>query len=139
MKQFWILLAVLLPVWILGGCSDTQTRFPVVNELESVTLTVIEDTIKANGATFVLTNGTTEEIYYRDAYHMERKDERDQWNEFVGTANAQWEDTVIYLAAGESVELPIDWKNLCGGISAGEYRLILEVNEMPVAVEFMRE
>ena len=62
MKQFWILLAVLLPLWILGGCSDTQTRFPVVNELESVTLTVIEDTIKANGATFVLTNGTTEEI-----------------------------------------------------------------------------
>ena len=46
---------------------------------------------------------------------------------------------MIYLAAGESVELPIDWKNLCGGISAGEYRLILEVNEMPVAVEFMRE
>ena len=76
---------------------------------------------------------------YRDAYHMEKKDADGHWKEFVGTANAQWGEETVAVPAGETVELPINWKNLCGSIGTGEFRLIIEVDGNPIAAEFTRE
>lgn len=107
--------------------------------MEGVTLELKEDTLKATSGTFLLTNGTDAEISYRDAYHMEKKDADGNWKEFVGTANATWGEETVAVPAGETVELPINWKNLCGGIGAGEFRLIIEVDGNAIAAEFTRE
>mgnify|MGYP000428655363 len=107
--------------------------------MEGVTLELKEDTLKATSGTFLLTNGTDAEISYRDAYHMEKKDADGHWKEFVGTANATWGEETVAVPAGETVELPINWKNLCGGIGAGEFRLIIEVDGNAIAAEFTRE
>lgn len=117
----------------------SETQFATVNEMEGVTLELKEDTLKATSGTFLLTNGTDAEISYRDAYHMEKKDADGHWKEFVGTANAQWGEETVAVPAGETVELPINWKNLCGSIGTGEFRLIIEVDGNPIAAEFTRE
>lgn len=139
MKKVLTLLLVLLSVFGLAGCGDPTTQYETVNEMEGVTLELKEDTLKPTGATFLLTNDTDGEIKYRDAYHLEKKDADGNWKEFVGTANAQWDDETITVPAGETVELPINWKNLCGGIGAGEFRIIIEVDGNAIAAEFVRE
>lgn len=140
MKKVATLLWILLSVFVFAGCgSDPDTQFAAVNEMQGVTLELKADTLKTTSATFILTNATENEIQYRDAYHLEKKDAEGNWKEFVGTANAQWDDETIAVPEGETVELPINWKNLCGGIGAGEYRMILEVDGNAIAAEFIRE
>lgn len=138
-KGIAVLLALLCMVAFAGCSGDPETQFATVNEMEGVTLKLKEDTLKATSGTFLLTNGTDAEISYRDAYHMEKKDADGHWKEFVGTANAQWGEETVAVPAGETVELPINWKNLCGSIGTGEFRLIIEVDGNPIAVEFTRE
>ena len=138
-KGIAVLLALLCMVAFAGCSGDPETQFATVNEMEGVTLELKEDTLKATSGTFLLTNGTDAEISYRDAYHMEKKDADGNWKEFVGTANAQWGEETVAVPAGETVELPINWKNLCGGIGAGEFRLIIEVDGNAIAAEFTRE
>ncbi|WP_394266381.1 immunoglobulin-like domain-containing protein [Anaerotignum sp.] len=139
MKKVLTLLLVLLSVFGLAGCGNPTTQYETVNEMEGVTLELKADTLKATSGTFLLTNDTEAEINYRDAYHMEKKDADGNWKEFVGTANATWGEETVAVPAGETVELPINWKNLCGGIGAGEFRLIIEVDGNPIAAEFVRE
>ena len=136
-KGIAVLLALLCMVAFAGCSGDPETQFATVNEMEGVELK--EDTLKATSGTFLLTNGTDAEISYRDAYHMEKKDADGHWKEFVGTANAQWGEETVAVPAGETVELPINWKNLCGSIGTGEFRLIIEVDGNPIAAEFTRE
>ncbi|MCI7658230.1 immunoglobulin-like domain-containing protein [Anaerotignum sp.] len=139
MKKVLTLLLVLLSVFGLAGCGDPTTQYETVNEMEGVTLELKEDTLTPTGATFLLTNGTEGEIHYRDAYHLEKKDPDGHWKEFVGTANARWDEETVSIGAGETAELPINWKNLCGGIGTGEFRLIIEVDGNAIASEFVRE
>lgn len=139
MKKVLTLLLVLLSVFGLAGCGDPSTQFETVNDMAGVTLELKEETLKTTSATFVLTNDTENEIHYRDAYHLEKKDADGHWKEFVGTATAQWDEEVIAVPAGDTVELPINWKTLCGGIGTGEFRMILEVDGNGVAAEFTRE
>lgn len=139
MKKVLTLLLVLLSVFGLAGCGNPTTQYETVNEMEGVTLELKADTLKATSGTFLLTNDTEAEINYRDAYHMEKKDADGNWKEFVGTANAQWGEETVAVPAGETVELPINWKNLCGSIGTGEFRLIIEVDGNPIAAEFTRE
>ncbi len=137
MKRVWILLA--LVIMTLTGCGSNDTQFAEVNQYEGVSMSLIEDTLKSTQATFLLTNNTDHEISYRDAYHLEEKNSDGEWEEFVGTASATWSDKTIAVAAGEAMELPINWKNLCGGISKGEYRMIIEVDDHGIATEFLYE
>ena len=134
-KGIAVLLALLCMVAFAGCSGDPETQFATVNEMEGVTLELKEDTLKATSGTFLLTNGTDAEI----SYHMEKKDADGNWKEFVGTANATWGEETVAVPAGETVELPINWKNLCGGIGAGEFRLIIEVDGNAIAAEFTRE
>ena len=108
-----------------------------MNTQEGVTFVLKEDTLKRSRGTFLLTNETEDAISYgTHAYHFEQKQEG-QWSEFTGTAQSSWSEDVTALEAGESVELSYDWKAFCGNTQRGtEYRLIIMVNDSPVAAEF---
>jgi hypothetical protein len=69
-------------------------------------------------------------------YHLEKL-KKDVWKENIGTRSSSWKrDTTETLAAGESKEIKIDWKGLCGAINGGQHRVIIIVNGEPVAAEF---
>lgn len=138
-KKCSFLAAVLICLLAFAGCGkDYTTQFSEVNQLEGVTLELKEGTLKSTSGTFLLTNGSDGEVSYRLLYHLEEKKDG-VWQEFPGTAGATWGEDTAAVAAGETEEIPINWKTLCGGIGKGEYRIILLVNDMPVAAEFTQE
>lgn len=137
MKKVLVLLVLMMMT--LTGCGSNGTQFAEVNQYEGVSLSLVEDTLKSTQATFLLTNDTDHEIICLDAYHLEEKNSDGEWEEFVGTASATWKEETITVPAGETTELPINWKNLCGGIGKGEYRMILEVDDHGIAAEFLYE
>lgn len=139
MKKSLILLVSVLMIFLTacGSSNEVGTVYTEVNEDEGITFVIKEDTQKSSQATFVLSNNKEEEINYRPhEYHFEQMKEG-QWKEFTGTAQSSWGEETTVLEAGQSVELSYDWKTLCGSTAKGEqYRLIILVNESPVAAEF---
>lgn len=138
-KRLVALLLICMVVFTAcSGGGESATSYTEVNVTEGITLTLNEDTLKKAKATFTLTNNTQEAAKYSTyEYHFEKMKDG-QWNEFTGTAKTAWGDDRSLLEAGEAVELVYDWKMLCGTTLTDEqYRLIILVNESPVAVEFI--
>lgn len=135
-RKIFAILAIM--VLLLSGCgNDYTTVFDEVNTVEGVTLTLKEDTLKPSKATFLLTNASDQDVAV-DAieYHLETL-KKNEWQENVGTRVSEWKrsETEI-LPAGESIEKEVSWKGLCGTIHKGTHRLILIVNNQPVACTF---
>lgn len=138
-KRIFALLAIL--TLLLVGCgNDDTTVFDKVNTIDGVTLTLKEDTLKASKATFVLKNDSDRDVEFDPTeYHLETK-KGDVWKENIGTRVSQWKrDETETLPAGESLETTVEWKGLCGTIGKGEHRIILIVDEQPIACEFEKD
>lgn len=139
MRRILFALLIILTLAFTGCGGDYSTVYTDVNTVEGVTLALKEDTLKPSRATFVLTNDSDADVVYDPVeFHLEEK-KKDIWQENIGTRQSAWKrDTTETLAAGASKELEVNWKGLCGGINSGEHRIILIVNEQPVACEFTK-
>ena len=138
-KKFFVILATM--ALLLSGCgNDYSTVFDEVNTVEGVTLTLKEGTLKPSKATFILTNDSNQDVEVDSVeFHLETL-KKDEWQENVGTRVSEWrrEETET-LPAGESIEKEVSWKGLCGTIHKGTHRMILIVDEQPVACEFEKD
>lgn len=139
MKKYFVFLISIFLIFLTacGGGKEEGTAYTEVNVEEGITLALKEDTLKTSGATFILANDTGETIHYStNEYHFEQMKDG-QWEEFTGTANSNWGDETSDLEAGEKIELSYVWKTFCGATTEGtQYRLIILVNDSPVAAEF---
>lgn len=136
-KKLFALLAIL--TLLLTSCGeDYTTVFNEVNTVEGVTIALTEDTLKGSQATFVITNASDADVLMDPVeFHLEKKNKDGVWEENVGTRASQWKrDTTETIPAGGSAEKEISWKGLCGTINSGTYRMILIVNDQPIACEF---
>ncbi|WP_313528605.1 immunoglobulin-like domain-containing protein [Anaerotignum sp.] len=137
-KSLMVLFSVLM-VFLVGCGNDDNggTAYTEVNVEEGINFTLNEDTLKNSRATFTLANETEAAINYSThEYHFEQMKDG-QWQEFTGTAQSDWGDETSVLEAGQTVELSYDWKTLCGNTAKNtQYRLIILVNDSPVAAEF---
>lgn len=127
-------------VCAFAGCGDDYTTvYTQVNTVEGVSLNVKEDTLKTSRATFILANDSDADIVYDPVeFHLEEKKDG-VWQENIGTRVSEWKrDTTKTVPAGTSKEIEVDWKGLCGTIGSGEHRVILIVNDQPVAAEFIK-
>ena len=138
-KKIFALLAILTLTLTGCGGDNYATVFTEVNTVEGVTLTLVEDTLKSSRATFILTNDSEEDVQFDPVeFHLEEK-KNDVWQENIGTRVSEWKrDTTETIPAGTSIEREVDWKGLCGTIGSGEHRVILIVNDQPVACEFSK-
>lgn len=138
-KKLFALLTIL--ILALTGCGgDYTTVFDEVNTVEGVTLTLRADTLKGSRATFIIENASAEDVLFDPVeYHLESKNKEGVWEENIGTRASQWKrETTETIPAGTSIEREVDWKGLCGSIGSGQYRVILIVNDQPVACEFSK-
>lgn len=138
-KLFFVLLAVC--TLALSGCgNDYATVFEEVNTVEGVSLTLKEGTLKSSRATFVLSNDSDTDVLFDPVeFHLESKNKDGIWEENVGTRASKWKrDTTETIPAGTSIEREVDWKGLCGTIGGGEHRVILIVNDQPIACTFSK-
>lgn len=139
-KKLCALFAVFALMLSCAACGDDDTTiYTEVNTVEGVSLAVKEDTLKVSRATFLLTNDSDEDIVYDPVeFHLEQKKDG-VWKENIGTRVSEWKrDTTETVPAGTTKELEVDWKGLCGTIGSGEHRVILIVNDQPVAAEFTK-
>lgn len=139
-KKIGVFLAVFAMMLSCAACGgDYTTVYTDVNTVAGVSLAVQEDTLKTSRATFVLTNDSDEDIVYDPVeFHLEQKKDG-VWQENIGTRVSEWKrDTTETVAAGMEKEIEVDWKGLCGTIGSGEHRVILIVNDQPVAAEFSK-
>lgn len=139
MKKTVLVLLTILTLALTACGGDYTTVFTEVNTIEGITLTLKEDTLKSSKATFLLTNASAADVAYDPVeYHLEeRKD--GVWKETLGTRESQWKrDTTEILPAGTAKEIEVNWKGLCGTIGKGEFRMILIVEDQPVAAEFTK-
>lgn len=139
-KKILAFLAMLTIAFSFTACGDDYTTiYTEVNTVEGVSLALKEGTLKASRATFIMTNDSDADVVFDPVeFHLEEK-KNDVWEENIGTRVSQWKrDTTETLPAGTSREIEVDWKGLCGAIGNGDHRIILLVNEQPVAVEFAR-
>lgn len=138
-KKLFALLTIL--ILALTGCGgDYTTVFDKVNTVEGVTLTLRADTLKGSRATFIIENDSAEDVLFDPVeYHLESQNKEGVWEENIGTRESKWKrDTTETIPAGTSMEREVDWKGLCGSIGSGQYRVILIVNDQPVACEFSK-
>lgn len=135
-KLFAVLMMLTLALTACGG--DSVTVFDEVNTVEGVSLTLIEDTLKTSKATFILSNDSDEDVLFDPIeFHLEEKNREGVWEENIGTRVSEWKrDTTEVIPAHTSIEREVDWKGLCGAINGGEHRVILIVNDQPIACEF---
>ena len=139
MKKKLIAVLMLLTM-LLTSCvgEDYTTVFTEVNTIEGVTMTMKQDTLKPSKATFIITDSSAEDVLFDPVeFHLEKKNRDDVWEENIGTRVSDWKrDTTETIPAGTSIERQVDWKGLCGTINGGEHRVILIINDQPVACEF---
>lgn len=136
-KFFAVLMLLTLALTACGG-DKYITVYDNVNTVEGVTMTIKQDTLKPSKAVFVLTNDSAEDVLFDPVeFHLEKKNRSGDWEENIGTRVSEWKrDTTETIPAGTSTEKKVDWKGLCGSINGGEYRVILIVNDQPIACEF---
>lgn len=137
-KKLFALLTILTLTLTACGGDDYITVFDEVNTIEGVTLVLKDGTLRPSRATFILTNGTAEDVLLDPIeFHLEEKNKEGIWEENIGTRVSEWKrETTETIPAGTSIEKEVDWKGLCGGIGNGEHRVILIVNGEPIACEF---
>ena len=137
MKKTLFTILMILTLTACGG-DDYITVFDEVNTIDGVTLTLKEGSLKPSKATFIITNDSAEDVFFDPIeFHLEKKNKDGLWEENVGTRVSEWKrDAAEPIPANTSIEKVVDWKGLCGGISGGEHRVILIVNDQPIACEF---
>ncbi|MGN1230433.1 MAG: immunoglobulin-like domain-containing protein [Anaerotignum sp.] len=137
-KLFALLLLLTLALTGCGG--DYTTVYDEVNTVEGVSLTLVEGTLKGSKAIFTIANDSDEDVLFDPVeFHLESKNKDGVWEENVGTRASQWKrDTTETIPAGTHIQKEVDWKGLCGSINGGDYRVILIINDQPIACEFSR-
>ena len=137
-KRLFAVLMMLMMMLTACGGDDYTTIYTDVNTLEGVTMSIKQDTLKPSKAVFIITNDSDEDVSLDPVeFHLEKKNRDGIWEENIGTRVSEWKrDTTEIIPAGTSIEKKVEWKGLCGTVNAGEYRIVLMVNEQPIACEF---
>lgn len=139
-KRFFAVLMMLTLALTACGGDEYITVFNEVNTVEGVSMTVKDGSVKPSRATFIISNDSAEDVLFDPVeFHLEEKNNDGVWEENIGTRVSEWKrETTETISAGTSIEKEVNWKGLCGGIGSGEYRMVLIVNDQPIACEFKK-
>ena len=119
-------------VGLLVGCSKGSNYKPV--QVENVSIS-IEDVSSTGG--IVIIKDTNEEPYTYGEWYKIEKNSNGKWIEVDTVISDYGFNEIAYLTNEDGeVRFAIDWQWLYGELSPGNYRLLKEVANMYIAVEF---
>ena len=102
---------------------------------ENITMEIKEGTLTNKGATVIITDLSGNENTYNNEFRLDRK-KNGRWHKMVK------EDPVIVtpVATGKDennkVEIELNFEAYYGIIEDGHYRIVKEINDKDIAVEF---
>ena len=130
-----LLVLVLVSVCIVGllvGCTKGSNYKTV--QVENVSIS-IED-VSSTGGTVIIKDTNEEPYTYGEWYKIE-KNSNGKWIEVDTVISDYGFNEIAYLTNEDGeVRFSIDWEWLYGELSSGNYRLLKEVANKYIAVEF---
>lgn len=132
---FIILVMVLIVGVILLNKDNTIKNNTVkVSEFDGVSIEIKEGTLSKTGATIIITDLSGNQNYYGEWYQIDIK-VNNKWKKLI--SNDTWYN-LMALTVGEDniIEFEINWENTYGKLEKGKYRLIKEINNDYIGVEF---
>lgn len=107
-----------------------------LNIVNDGSLLIKEETLTNSGLTLIIKNLSDNEITLGEEYSIDKKD-NGKWKSLIPIIdNYGFIDIGYILKPNDDFETKIDWRWLYGELETGEYRLIKDVNDKYVSVEF---
>lgn len=107
-----------------------------LNAVNDGSMSIKEGTLTNSGFTLIITNLSNNEIILGEEYRIDKK-KNGKWKPLTPIIdNYGFIDIGYILKPNDDFETKIDWKWLYGELETGEYRLIKDVNDKYVSVEF---
>ena len=132
------LIAILLSlVCILGlvGCSQETTYQST--EIPNVSIRILN--VSSSGATIIIKDTNDKPFVYGEWYKIE-KESNGKWYEVKTIIDDYGFEDIGYLieenSKNKEITLNVDWKWLYGELPTGQYRLLKQVDNKYISVEF---
>lgn len=103
----------------------------IVNNTESVSMTIKEDSVLASGITLLFKNNTDKELTYGEFFVLEKQMD-DEWYEMPIIFEGYYGFTAIglVLKPSQTREWSVDWEWLYGKLASGDYRIVKGISEI---------
>ncbi len=128
MKKKLIFIAIIFTCFVITGCNKEM------NTLENVSIKIKDDTLTKTSATIIITDKSNKDYNYDEWFRIDKK-ENNKWKE-LETISSNWIDLPVYKIENNTLEMNQDWTNIYGSLKKGNYRLVKEVNDKYISVEF---
>lgn len=131
-KNRFLYLIVFLLIGTAGCGTTTKSKEYIVLNPEKVTISVLSDSFEENSITIGIhdENGRGK-IGYSRHFIIEKKNDGN-WQEAEKSKSNHYifDDMQYFVDADGNLELELSWNQLYKPLKAGEYRLLLEVEEL---------
>lgn len=132
----WIAIVLSLVCFLgLVGCSKETTYQST--EIPNVSIRIFN--VSPTGATIIIKDTNNKPFVYGEWYKIE-KENNDKWYEVKTIIDAYGFEDIGYLieenSKNKEITLSIDWEWLYGELPSGQYRLLKQVDNQYISVEF---
>lgn len=109
----------------LAGCGTKRGEefTEEVNTLGEVTLTVDGETASADGVTYTVVNGSEKDLNFGQDYSLQ-KEEKGKWYQLSPANPVAVTMELLWVPAGGTETMEINWDAAYGKLPAGHYRLV---------------
>lgn len=116
----------------LVGCGNNDD----VEKLDGISINIKENTLSMDGATIVITDLSNMNNTYGEWFRIDKK-EKGNWKNLKPIIDNYAFNLIGYhVDSNNKLELEHDWHWLYGSLSKGKYRIVKEVNNKYIAIEF---
>lgn len=136
MKKRLIIIGIVVLIFILGIYIIYKKKAPSVTTIENVSIEIKDGTLSNRGASIVITNNSDKKITFGEDFSLE-KNIFGKWIKMKTKTEDLWTELVAYeVNPNESHEYEQIWETWYGRLGKGKYRLVKEINDKRIAVEF---
>lgn len=123
---------------LFGITEEYREKYDNQNKIidNNINIEIKTGTLTKQGATIIITNKNNYKVRYEEWFRIDKK-QNEKWRDVEIINKGHIFNALGYSINGESnAEERIDWSNLYGELSNGEYRLIKKVDGRNITVEF---
>ena len=132
MEKNKILSAIIVGVSLilLSGCGQKlgEEFAQEVNTLEGVEITVDESMVTPAGITYTINNQSDRELNYGQDYGLQ-KEKDGKWYQIEPESPVAVTLELLWLPAGSTDTLEINWDTSYGTLTSGHYRIVKSVSD----------
>jgi hypothetical protein len=131
-KSTALVIVILVSIFLFSACDRTfsktdklePTQIGTVNGLESITMTIKEETVSAAGLSVILENYSDREFVYVPLISLEVQID-DMWYQVPVLHEITYDMALSWLSPGDQKELKFNWEYEYGKLDRGKYRAVL--------------